>query len=279
MTTAYENLVKNLNKSQILQVFPDVIPLESRPNTASSSDGLHSGADDKDVFKNADEEQIKLMNENCIVLDFNDESIGSATKKSCHLSKNIEKGLLHRAFSVFLFNYEGKLLLQQRSDDKITFPDLWTNTCCSHPLCVNDELGDKTLESKIKGTITASKRKLDHELGINADQLMQLGEFHFLNRIHYMANSNDNWGEHEIDYILFYKQTKQGNLIINPSENEVKDVRWVDANELQKMFNDTENYSFTPWFKIICKNYLFNWWNELDSLDKIENDKNIYRML
>jgi isopentenyl-diphosphate delta-isomerase type 1 len=57
-----------------------------------------------------------------------------------HLNTRINEGLLHRAFSVFLFNSEGKLLLQKRSDKKITFPDCWTNTCCSHPLYKADEM-------------------------------------------------------------------------------------------------------------------------------------------
>jgi isopentenyl-diphosphate delta-isomerase len=57
--------------------------------------------------------------------------------------ENINKGLLHRAFSVFLFNSENKLLLQQRANEKITFPDLWTNTCCSHPLNTPLELEEE----------------------------------------------------------------------------------------------------------------------------------------
>lgn len=57
--------------------------------------------------------------------------------------KNIDTGMLHRAFSVFLFDRQGRLLLQQRADDKITFPSYWTNTCCSHPLNKPDELEEE----------------------------------------------------------------------------------------------------------------------------------------
>ncbi|KAM9090884.1 isopentenyl-diphosphate Delta-isomerase 1 isoform 3-T3 [Megaptera novaeangliae] len=71
-----------------------------------------------------DERQVQLLAEMCILIDENDRRIGAETKKNCHLNENIERGLLHRAFSVFLFNTENKLLLQQRSDAKITFPDL-----------------------------------------------------------------------------------------------------------------------------------------------------------
>nr|CAG8619033.1 1077_t:CDS:2 [Entrophospora candida] len=113
-----------------------------------------------------DEEQIRLMEEMCILVDENDKKIGSDTKKNCHLMKNIKEGLLHRAFSVFLFNSEDKLLLQQRSSDKITFPNNWTNTCCSHPLNTKLELEE---ENQI-GVLRAAQRKLEHELGIKAEQ-------------------------------------------------------------------------------------------------------------
>ena len=75
--------------------------------------------------------------------------------------------MLHRAFSVFLFNAKGELLLQQRSDEKITFPGMFTNTCCSHPLMKADELeiGDCHI-----GVRRAAQRKLGHELGIPGDQ-------------------------------------------------------------------------------------------------------------
>ncbi|XP_011385860.1 uncharacterized protein LOC105311588 [Pteropus vampyrus] len=69
-----------------------------------------------------DKQQFRLLTEMCILIDENDNKIGVDTKKNCHLNANIDKGLLHRAFSVFLFNTENKLLLQQRSDAKVTFP-------------------------------------------------------------------------------------------------------------------------------------------------------------
>lgn len=83
---------------------------------------------------NADPEQVKLMEEQCILVNHNDEVIGSASKKECHLHNGKDDVPLHRAFSVFLFDSSNRLLLQQRATEKITFPDRWTNTCCSHPL-------------------------------------------------------------------------------------------------------------------------------------------------
>ena len=79
------------------------------------------------------EKQVQLLAEMCILIDENDNKIGADTKKNCHLNENIGKGLIHWAFSVFLFNIENKLLLQQRSGAKIAFPGCFTNSCCSHP--------------------------------------------------------------------------------------------------------------------------------------------------
>lgn len=270
----YHKLVKSLKSDQIFELFPDVIPLEKASGLSSSS-----GSDvvDNDVLAGHDEEQIKLMAENCIVLDYNDTPIGSGTKKVCHIMENINKGLLHRAFSVFLFNNEGKLLLQQRATEKITFADMWTNTCCSHPLCVDSEMGSdkgdiKNLDNAIHGAKVAAQRKLYHELGIDPNDA-PLEDFKFLTRIHYMSPSNGAWGEHEIDYILILKADPK----INANMNEVRDFKYVSQDELKQMFNDS-SLVFTPWFKLICESYLFNWWNDLDNLKEVKNET-IDRML
>uniref|UniRef100_A0A2K5ZIW5 isopentenyl-diphosphate Delta-isomerase n=1 Tax=Mandrillus leucophaeus TaxID=9568 RepID=A0A2K5ZIW5_MANLE len=107
-----------------------------------------------------DEPQVQLLAEMCILIDENDNKIGAETKKNCHLNENIEKGLLHRAFSVFFFNTENKLLLQQRSDAEITFPGCFTNTCCSHPLSNPGELE----EDDALGVQRAAQRRLKAEL-------------------------------------------------------------------------------------------------------------------
>ena len=118
---------------------------------------------------------------------------------------NIKSGLLHRAFSVFLFDSSNRLLLQQRASEKITFPDMWTNTCCSHPLGVSGETG-ADLESAIMGVKRAAQRKLDHELGIKKEQV-PLQDFNFLTRIHYMAPSDGKWGEHES--VSYFRCTRE----------------------------------------------------------------------
>ncbi|RUO97065.1 isopentenyl-diphosphate delta-isomerase [Jimgerdemannia flammicorona] len=180
---------------------------------------------------NYDEEQARLMEEMCILVDKDDNNIGADTKKACHLMKNINEGLLHRAFSVFLFNSEGKLLLQQRAAEKITFPDMWTNTCCSHPLNFKAELEE---ENQI-GVRRAAQRKLEHELGINPTQV-PLDKFTFLTRIHYLAPHDGMWGEHEVDYILFMK----ANVDVTVNQNEVQAVKYVTPEELRKMFANPE---------------------------------------
>ena len=114
-----------------------------------------------------DSTQLKLLAEQCILVTPEDKVLGAETKKTCHLNTNIETGLLHRAFSVFLFDSSGRLLLQQRSKAKITFPEYFTNTCCSHPLYRTEELE----ESEEIGVKRAAQRKLGHELGITPEQV------------------------------------------------------------------------------------------------------------
>ncbi|QPG73214.1 hypothetical protein FOA43_000521 [Brettanomyces nanus] len=289
--TSYHRLVKYLSKQDILDKFLEVIPLERTTGEKSSSnDGIvkasstisATGAAASSLFAGHDEEQIRLMAENCIVLDYNDVPIGSGTKKLCHIMKNIDQGLLHRAFSVFLFDSHNRLLLQQRADEKITFPSMWTNTCCSHPLCVPSELGfsssafDGTnihsLDTAVRGAKSAAQRKLDHELGIS-NKDVPVTAFKFLTRIHYMAPSNGAWGEHEIDYILIIKSDGQ----VHANTNEVKDYKYVTKQELKQMFN-RKDLLFTPWFKLICESYLYEWWDHLDNL-KNYTSTTIDRML
>jgi isopentenyl-diphosphate delta-isomerase len=199
-TTTTTTHAEPITADNILRLFPDI-------DTSSAPLDGH------------DEEQIRLMDEVCIVLDNDDKPIGNFSKKICtllnsilwaqtmatnrragHLMTNIDKGLLHRAFSVFLFDSKNRLLLQQRATEKITFPDMWTNTCCSHPLGIPGEGGAELAEA-VTGVKNAARRKLDHELGINPAQV-PFEDFHFLTRIHYKAPSDGKWGEHESEHCI-----------------------------------------------------------------------------
>ncbi|KAL2051666.1 hypothetical protein ABVK25_008080 [Lepraria finkii] len=255
---------QTITADNVIRLFPDV---DTRLATS------HRVPTNDNDLQGYDEEQIRLMEEVCIVLDENDVPIGSASKKVCHLMKNIDDGLLHRAFSVFLFDSNNRLHLQQRASEKITFPDMWTNTCCSHPLGVPGETGDE-LVTAVQGAKRAAQRKLDQELGIKAKQV-PLEKFQFLTRIHYKAPSDGKWGEHEIDYILFIK----ADVDHTPNPNEVKDTRYVSGDELKTMFED-DTLNFTPWFKLICQSMLFEWWEHLDKgLEKYTGETSIRRML
>ncbi|HIC22025.1 MAG TPA: isopentenyl-diphosphate delta-isomerase, partial [Planctomycetes bacterium] len=97
------------------------------------------------------------MDEMCILVDEQDNAIGSASKVDCHLGS----GKLHRAFSLLLFDSKDRLLIQKRAASKITFPSVWANSCCSHPL---DVKGENEAEDGI-GAKRAAIRKLQQELG------------------------------------------------------------------------------------------------------------------
>ena len=255
-----------ITASNVTSFFPEVSThlIGAEPASNGTND------DRADDLAGYDAEQIRLMDEVCIVLDASDNPIGSASKKSCHLMSNINAGLLHRAFSVFLFDPKSKkLLLQQRAAQKITFPNMWTNTCCSHPLAHPAEAGTGELVSNVEGAKRAAQRKLGHELGIKAEQV-PVEKFEFLTRIHYLAPSDGKWGEHEIDYILF----TEAEVGVEINDNEVQDTRWVDAQELRQMFKDVESASgkdkalkYTPWFRLICEGMLFEWWEALEKGD------------
>ena len=105
-----------------------------------------------------------MKNELCFHVDEDDKILGTLTKYESHrLNPLTLKGPLHRAFSVFLLNASGtELLLQQRSEQKITFPLCWSNSCCSHPIAGLQEDTDDV----ITGIAKAARRKLHHELGL-----------------------------------------------------------------------------------------------------------------
>lgn len=220
-----------------------------------------------------DTTQEQLLAEHLIMVDEYDCVTGYETKRDCHLKKNIiEYGMLHRAFSVFLFNKQGELLLQQRSNKKITFPGYITNTCCSHPLYDEAELD----EYKHIGIRRAAKRRLSYELGIPDNQI-SLDDLRFLTRIHYKAGSDKMWGEHEIDYVFFV----QKDVTLNPRANEVKACWYVSQAEVKELLQKSEEDStilVTPWFKLIAHHFLYKWWASLNDLSQFENDSEIHKM-
>lgn len=210
--------------------------------------------------------QKAALEERCILVDNLDRPIGEASKKDCHELSAGGNILLHRAFSVFLFNSKGELLLHKRSKHKITFPDYYTNSCCSHPLA---EIPGETEEKDAIGVRRAAVRRLNYELGIPSTEI-EPSDFFYLTRIYYKAASDDHWGEHEIDYVLFL----QKDVSINPNPNEVSEIRWVSRLEMEN-FVKTAKSPLTPWFRLIFKHKLLYWWDNLDTLDKLQDIDNI----
>ncbi|URE45291.1 isopentenyl-diphosphate Delta-isomerase, partial [Musa troglodytarum] len=193
-----------------------------------------------------------------------------------HLMENIEsRKVLHRAFSVFLFNSKYELLLQQRSATKVTFPLVWTNTCCSHPLYRESEL----VEGNFLGVRNAAQRKLFDELGIPAEAL-PVDRFTPLGRMLYKAPSDGKWGEHELDYLLFVV----ADVKLLPNPDEVADVRYVNREQLKELLEKAdageEGVKLSPWFRLVVDNFLLKWWDCVESgtLPEVADMKTIHKL-
>ncbi|RHY17500.1 hypothetical protein DYB32_010508 [Aphanomyces invadans] len=210
------------------------------------------------VIASADEVQVKLMEEMVIQVDEQDNVVGPISKKDSHF----KDGVLHRAFSVFLFNSDNQLLIQKRAAEKITFPSFWANTCCSHPLYFPEELEEKNH----LGVKRAAIRKLEHELGIKTDTF-QPEQFKFLTKVLYRAPYDENWSEYEVDHILLVRADVKYEL----NENEVAEVRYVARDELENVLNDP-SMLISPWFRLISEGLLPQWWNDLDNVLAKDND-------
>lgn len=253
---AYSPLRRNRPFSHSSSIFA----LSSQPSSdwASSVSGLT---------------QAQLMDKDqCILVDYHDRIIGKATKYDAHRFTSANPaGLLHRAFSVFLFDKSGRLLLQQRASEKLTFPDVWTNTCCSHPLYGYEPNEVDSAESiaagRCEGVKHAAVRKLEHELGLPASAV-PITSMRYLTRLLYSAADAESidptgaWGESEVDYILFarldYKLSD-----IAPAKEEVRDIKFVTPDELKAMLADPK-LKWSPWFRIIVDKFLWAWWDSLD---------------
>ncbi len=155
-----------------------------------------------------------------VLVDQQDNEIGLMEKMEAH-----EKGLLHRAFSVFVFNSKKEFLLQRRALSKYHSGGLWTNTCCSHP-----RSGETTLE--------AAKRRLQEEMGFVCEIEEQ---FSFI----YKKELDNNLTEHELDHVFF----GQYEGIIDFNQEEVMDYKYVKLDDLLlDMEKNPDDY--TVWFKI-----------------------------
>lgn len=165
------------------------------------------------------------MEEQVVLISENDEVLGLMEKMQAH-----ENGILHRAFSVFLFNDKGEMLLQKRAADKYHSPNQWTNACCSHP-----RSGETYLE--------AANRRLKEELGIETELTPK---FHFI----YKADVGGNLWEHELDHVFIGNYQQDFDL----NKEEVAEVRYISMEDLDREIRENPE-NFTEWFKIILEEY------------------------
>lgn len=174
------------------------------------------------IVVNVPQKRIVSSEEELLVLvDREDNDIGYLSKAECHDGD----GKLHRAFSVFLFNSKGELLLQQRSSDKRLWPMYWSNSCCSHP-------------RKGESLEDASERRLQDELNIDA-------KLEFIFKFTYHARYADKGSEHE--HCSVYLGRLPGDARANATEIEA--LRYVSPADLEKEFEESPE-DFTPWFKL-----------------------------
>ena len=166
--------------------------------------------------------------EKVILVDENDNQVGVMPKLEAH-----QKGLLHRAFSVFIFNSKYELLLQKRASSKYHSGGLWTNTCCSHP-----REGEEILD--------AANRRLIEEMGIETS----------LRKVHdfiYKAELDNDLIEHEFDHV-FYGIYNEDPII---NEDEADDFKWIDMDSLNEDIKQNGD-NYTIWFKIAFE-YFYNY--------------------
>ena len=169
----------------------------------------------------AREEVVSSASEELILVDELDREIGHESKLECHAGQ----GILHRAFSIFVFNARNELLLQQRSAEKPLWPGYWSNTCCSHPR------SGESME-------LAVSRRLVQELGFDCP-------LEYLYKFKYHAQYGAVGAEHE--YCWVYYGRYDG--VVDVNINEVADWRFVDVSALDAELA-AEPERFTPWFKM-----------------------------
>lgn len=160
-----------------------------------------------------------------VLVNQSDQPIGTMEKLEAH-----QKGLLHRAFSVFIFNDRNELLIQQRAPGKYHSGGLWTNTCCSHPT------PGEALE-------TAAVKRLQEEMGFSTELTNRFA-------FEYRVDLDNSLTEHEFDHVL----TGRYNGEVLPNPEEVMDYRWMTIPALQEAIA-TAPEMYTSWFRIILRDY------------------------
>jgi isopentenyl-diphosphate delta-isomerase len=157
-----------------------------------------------------------------ILVDADDQRLGELSKLRCHEGS----GVLHRAFSLLIFNGEGELLIQQRSSSKRLWPGYWSNSCCSHPR------SGESME-------TAIHRRLQEELGVGC-------ALHFLFKFQYQAQFDATGAENELCSV-FIGRCKDP---VRVNHDEISACRWISPDHLNRELTTHGGAKFTPWFMV-----------------------------
>jgi len=167
------------------------------------------------------------MSESVVLVDASDQSQGTAAKLRAHA-----EGWLHRAFSVFVFNQDGRLLLQRRAPEKYHSGGLWSNTCCSHPRPGEDPA-------------SAADRRLQEEMGFSCPLRHAFSK-------QYREPVGDGLTEHEYDHVFVGTVDE---ITVEPDPSEVSDWTWVEPEALRKDVATTPE-RYTPWFRLLLEDTL-----------------------
>ncbi len=181
------------------------------------------------------------MDNDVILVNRYDEELGTMNKLQAH-----ELGMLHRAFSIFVFNSNGELLLQRRALTKYHSPGLWTNSCCSHP-------------APGESNLNAANRRLKMEMGMES-------ELNYKFKFHYKSEYENGLTEHEIDHVFFGASDLQPLL----NTDEVCDWSYMNIDVLcQDIINNPQLY--TTWFKKCLPRVISIFKSEYSSLTLYKN--------
>jgi len=184
-------------------------------------------------------QQVSFDSEPLILVDEQDREIGYRHKRECHSGH----GILHRAFSIFLFDGQGRVLLQQRSAVKPLWPLYWSNSCCSHP-------------RRGESLDQATRRRLREELNLDS-------ELEYLYKFIYQADYGDIGAEHELCHV--YIGAASGQIEVHP--DEIADWRWTPMELVSRELRD-EPERYTPWFKLEWSELMRHWRGRIDRINR-----------
>jgi len=178
--------------------------------------------------------------EELILVDTHDNEAGFLSKAACHDGA----GRLHRAFSLFLFNADGELLLQKRSASKRLWPGFWSNSICSH-------------RRRGESMQVATERRLQDELNMKC-------ELEFVYRFAYQAEFGDSGSENELCHVYLGRAPSE----INPNKHEIDAIRFISAAELDREFAESPE-TLTPWFAMEWKMLTMQYRDQLEAYVKL----------